>query len=164
MAWLMLTAAGLLEVVWAYAMKLSDGFTRPLYSIVTLVGMIASFALLSAAMLLITTGHGIYHLDRDRGSRLICCRPVFSGGTCHTDAHIRCGGDCSRPYYDETGILRYVLCQDGATCPGRRVIIIIFLTRHIYVRFSLIADRHLSGKINSDASRVLNSEVHQLAG
>ena len=50
MAWLMLTAAGLLEVVWAYAMKLSDGFTRPLYSIVTLVGMIASFALLSAAM------------------------------------------------------------------------------------------------------------------
>lgn len=50
MAWLMLTAAGLLEVVWAYAMKLSDGFTRSLYSIVTLVGMIASFALLSAAM------------------------------------------------------------------------------------------------------------------
>lgn len=50
MAWLMLAAAGLLEVVWAYAMKLSDGFTRPLYSIVTFVGMIASFALLSAAM------------------------------------------------------------------------------------------------------------------
>lgn len=50
MAWLMLTAAGLLEVVWAYAMKLSEGFTRPLYSIVTFVGMIASFALLSAAM------------------------------------------------------------------------------------------------------------------
>lgn len=42
MAWLILTAAGLLEVVWAYAMKLSEGFTRPLYSIVTLVGMIAS--------------------------------------------------------------------------------------------------------------------------
>ncbi|MGU5952003.1 DMT family transporter [Klebsiella pneumoniae] len=50
MAWLMLAAAGLLEVIWAYAIKLSDGFTRPLYSIVTFVGMIASFALLSAAM------------------------------------------------------------------------------------------------------------------
>lgn len=50
MSWLMLAAAGLLEVVWAYAMKLSDGFTRPLYSIVTFVGMIASFALLSVAM------------------------------------------------------------------------------------------------------------------
>lgn len=50
MVWLMLAAAGLLEVVWAYAMKLSDGFTRLLYSIVTFVGMIASFALLSAAM------------------------------------------------------------------------------------------------------------------
>ncbi|WP_090392985.1 multidrug efflux SMR transporter [Enterobacter sp. NFIX58] len=46
----MLVTAGLLEVVWAYAMKLSDGFTRPLYSIVTFIGMIASFALLSAAM------------------------------------------------------------------------------------------------------------------
>lgn len=40
MAWLMLAAAGLLEVVWAYAMKLSDGFTRPLYSIVTFVGVL----------------------------------------------------------------------------------------------------------------------------
>lgn len=50
MAWLMLVAAGLLEVLWAYAMKLSEGFTRPLYSVVTLVGMIVSFALLSAAM------------------------------------------------------------------------------------------------------------------
>ena len=50
MAWLMLAGAGVLEVVWAYAMKLSEGFTRPLYTIVTITGMIASFALLSAAM------------------------------------------------------------------------------------------------------------------
>lgn len=40
MGWLMLAAAGLLKVVWAYAMKLSDGFTRPLYSIVTFVGVL----------------------------------------------------------------------------------------------------------------------------
>lgn len=50
MPWIILDAAGLLEVVWAYAMKLSDGFSRPLYSIVTFVGMIASYALLSAAI------------------------------------------------------------------------------------------------------------------
>ncbi|EIX9106259.1 TPA: SMR family transporter [Klebsiella pneumoniae] len=31
-------------------MKLSVGFTRPLYSIVTFVGMIVSFVLLSAAI------------------------------------------------------------------------------------------------------------------
>lgn len=50
MAWLYLVIAGLLEVVWAYAMKLSDGFTRPIPSVVTLVAMIASFGLLSYAM------------------------------------------------------------------------------------------------------------------
>jgi quaternary ammonium compound-resistance protein SugE len=50
MAWMMLAAAGLLEVVWAYSMKLSDGFSKPWPSIVTLVAMIASFALLAGAM------------------------------------------------------------------------------------------------------------------
>jgi quaternary ammonium compound-resistance protein SugE len=50
MAWVLLFVAGLLEVVWAYAMKLSHGFTRPAASLVTLVAMVASFALLSYAM------------------------------------------------------------------------------------------------------------------
>lgn len=50
MAWILLTLAGVLEVVWAYSMKLSQGFTRPGPSIVTLVAMIASFALLSLSM------------------------------------------------------------------------------------------------------------------
>jgi quaternary ammonium compound-resistance protein SugE len=50
MAWIILLFAGLLEVVWAYSMKLSDGFTRPLPSIVTIAAMIASFTLLAMAM------------------------------------------------------------------------------------------------------------------
>jgi quaternary ammonium compound-resistance protein SugE len=50
MAWLLLSIAGLLEVVWAFAMKLSQGFTRPGASAVTLLAMLASFALLSASM------------------------------------------------------------------------------------------------------------------
>lgn len=50
MAWIALTAAGILEVVWAYSMKLSQGFTKPVPSLVTGVAMIASFALLSWAM------------------------------------------------------------------------------------------------------------------
>ena len=50
MAWIYLTIAGLLEIVWAFAMKQSDGFTRPTASAVTLVAMIASFALLSLSM------------------------------------------------------------------------------------------------------------------
>jgi quaternary ammonium compound-resistance protein SugE len=49
-AWISLLVAGLLEVVWAAAMKQSDGFTRLWPSLVTLVAMIASFALLSLAM------------------------------------------------------------------------------------------------------------------
>ena len=50
MAWLLLFMAGLLEVVWAFTMKLSEGFTRPVSSIITIVAMIASFALLSMSM------------------------------------------------------------------------------------------------------------------
>lgn len=50
MAWILLTLAGLLEVVWAYSMKQSDGFTRLDYSVLTLVTMAVSFALLAAAM------------------------------------------------------------------------------------------------------------------
>ncbi len=56
MAWLILLLAGLFEVVWAYSMKLSEGFTRPGASSVTLVMMIASFALLSMAMKTIPLG------------------------------------------------------------------------------------------------------------
>lgn len=50
MAWFVLIIAGLLEVVWAYSMKLSDGFSRLVPSLVTLAAMAASFALLSWSM------------------------------------------------------------------------------------------------------------------
>ena len=50
MSWIMLVAAGILEVVWAFTMKLSHGFTRPLYAVITIAGVIVSFALLSFAM------------------------------------------------------------------------------------------------------------------
>jgi quaternary ammonium compound-resistance protein SugE len=50
MAWIYVAVAGLLEIVWAFAMKQSEGFTRPTASAVTIVTMIASFALLSLSM------------------------------------------------------------------------------------------------------------------
>jgi len=50
MAWIMLVVAGLLEVVWAFSMKQSEGFTRLVPSVVTLTTMVASFALLSWSM------------------------------------------------------------------------------------------------------------------
>ncbi len=48
--WIYLIVAGLLEIVWAYAMKQSAGFTRLTPTLVTLAAMIGSFALLALAM------------------------------------------------------------------------------------------------------------------
>ncbi len=50
MAWVHLVVAGLLEVVWAFTMKLSHGFSHLGYSVATIVTMIASVALLSISM------------------------------------------------------------------------------------------------------------------
>lgn len=50
MAWIYLLGAGLLEVVWAYAMKLSEGFSKTAPTIVTFVAMTGSFWLLAVAM------------------------------------------------------------------------------------------------------------------
>ncbi len=50
MAWVFLVSAGFLEIVWAFFMKKSAGFTVPLPSIITIVTMIASFALLAVSM------------------------------------------------------------------------------------------------------------------
>ncbi len=50
MPWVMLTIAGLLEIVWAYTMKLSDGFSKPWPTVATFVVMFASFGLLALAM------------------------------------------------------------------------------------------------------------------
>ena len=50
MAWLILIIAGLFEVVWAFSMKRSEGFTRLWPSVVTLSAMLVSFGLLAWSM------------------------------------------------------------------------------------------------------------------
>lgn len=50
MAWFYLFVAGVLEIVWAYSMKKSMGFTLLIPTSITVVAMIASFALLATAM------------------------------------------------------------------------------------------------------------------
>ncbi len=50
MAWIYLFFAGILEVVWAFAMKQSDGFTKLVPAAVTIVAMLSSFTLLAIAM------------------------------------------------------------------------------------------------------------------
>jgi quaternary ammonium compound-resistance protein SugE len=56
MAWITLVAAGLLEMVWAYFMKESDGFSRLAPSVASIAGMIASVGLLALAMRTIPLG------------------------------------------------------------------------------------------------------------
>ncbi|GAB6841504.1 quaternary ammonium compound-resistance protein SugE [Methylorubrum rhodinum] len=50
MAWIILIVAGLFEVVWAFSMKQSEGFTRLWPSLVTVAAMAVSLAGLAWAM------------------------------------------------------------------------------------------------------------------
>ena len=50
MAWLMLITAGVFETVWAYYMKLSDGFTKVGPTVATFAAMAVSIGLLGLAM------------------------------------------------------------------------------------------------------------------
>jgi quaternary ammonium compound-resistance protein SugE len=58
MAWLLLVSAGLLEIVWATALKQSDGFTRLWPSIVGVGGALLSFILLAIALRHLPAGTG----------------------------------------------------------------------------------------------------------
>ena len=58
MAWIWLTLAGLLEIVWAIGRKYTDGFTRLVPSAVTLVALIVSMYFLALAVRTIPIGTG----------------------------------------------------------------------------------------------------------
>jgi quaternary ammonium compound-resistance protein SugE len=50
MSWLLLTGAGLLEIIWAIALKQAGGFTRFWPSVIGIVSAIISFVMLSLAL------------------------------------------------------------------------------------------------------------------
>lgn len=58
MYWIYLISAGLFETFWAIALKMSHGFSRPIPSVMTLLGMIVSFYLLSKALKVFPLGMG----------------------------------------------------------------------------------------------------------
>lgn len=62
MAWTLLVIAGLLEVGWAVGLKYTQGFTRPLPTVLTLLSMVASMGLLGLATktLPIGTAYGLW--------------------------------------------------------------------------------------------------------
>jgi quaternary ammonium compound-resistance protein SugE len=49
-AWLILVAAGLFEVGWAVGLKYTEGFTRPLPTVLTVGAMVVSLGLLGVAL------------------------------------------------------------------------------------------------------------------
>lgn len=58
MAWIYLTVAGLLEIVFAYGLKTAEGMTRLWPSVLTVVAAAASLYLLSRALRTIPIGTG----------------------------------------------------------------------------------------------------------
>ena len=50
MSWIYLLIAGFFEIFWAIGLKLSNGFSNPISSILTIIGMIASFYFLALAL------------------------------------------------------------------------------------------------------------------
>lgn len=62
MSWVLLVIAGLFEVCWAIGLKYTEGFSRPLPTIFTVVTFLASMGLLGLAVrtLPIGTAYGVW--------------------------------------------------------------------------------------------------------
>ncbi len=56
MAWVLLSLAGILEIAFALGMKMSDGFTRPLPAVFTVVTGLSSVILLSTSLRTLPVG------------------------------------------------------------------------------------------------------------
>ena len=56
MPWIYLLLAGLSEIVWAYGLKMTNGFTELWWSLITIAFMIVSFFLFAKAMKTIPVG------------------------------------------------------------------------------------------------------------
>lgn len=56
MNWIVLIVSGAMEAVWATALGASEGFSKPLPTVVFIVGMVASMAGLSYAIRTLPTG------------------------------------------------------------------------------------------------------------
>jgi quaternary ammonium compound-resistance protein SugE len=62
MAWVYLAIAGLFEMGWAIGLKYTEGFTRPMPTVLTVIAMIISVALLGVALrdLPVGTGYAVW--------------------------------------------------------------------------------------------------------
>ena len=96
MSWLFLFLAGLFEIGWAIGLKYTDGFSRPLPTVLTVLSMVVSLALLGLALKTLPVGTayavwtgigtvgtallGIYMLGEPATAvRLACIALIVSG-------------------------------------------------------------------------------------
>ncbi|MBB3560501.1 quaternary ammonium compound-resistance protein SugE [Rhizobium sp. BK512] len=96
MAWFLLFLAGLFECGWAIGLKYTDGFTRPMPTILTVISMVISVVLLGLAVKTLPIGTayaiwtgigtvgtvllGVWLLgDAASASRLICIALIVAG-------------------------------------------------------------------------------------
>lgn len=56
MAWIFLFAAGFFEILWALGLKLSEGFTRPLPAIITIIALVLSMVFMAISLKTIPMG------------------------------------------------------------------------------------------------------------
>jgi quaternary ammonium compound-resistance protein SugE len=58
MAWIYIVLGALFEIGWAIGLKLSEGFTDPLYSTITVISIVISFLFFTKALSMIDIGTG----------------------------------------------------------------------------------------------------------
>jgi quaternary ammonium compound-resistance protein SugE len=73
MAWFYVFIGGLIEIGWAYGMKVSDGFTRPVPTAVTIALLVVSFWFFAKSMTMLETGvaYAVYTGIGTAGTALI---------------------------------------------------------------------------------------------
>jgi quaternary ammonium compound-resistance protein SugE len=55
-AWTFVVVGGLIEIGWAYGLKISEGFTRPVPSAITIALLVVSFYFFAKSMTMLETG------------------------------------------------------------------------------------------------------------
>lgn len=103
MAWIILCFAGLLEIGWAMGLKLSDGFTRLVPTVLTLALAVFSIYLVGLSARSIPVGTALCGLGRDRRGRHGDLRHRDLCRTCLAHADGLCRADRRGHRRAETG-------------------------------------------------------------
>jgi len=91
MAWIWLALAGLFEIGWAIGLKYTQGFSRPLPTVLTLASMVVSLGLLGLALksLPVGTAYAVWTGIGTIGTALL---GIYLFGEAATAARLACIG------------------------------------------------------------------------